>query len=213
MIRSYAILLTVVAAFLLGLQVGPIEDPPDRPPFSPRVAEFEGLTEPVDIVLLGDSLTDHGRWSELLKVSFANRGIGGDRVGMATRRAEHLPEGPIYVMLGINDLAAGVGIKQIAKDYRALLTALEGRDITVQSVLGPGHLPVRELNRDLQELAAEMGADYMDLTPILGDPLKYTYDGIHLTSDGYRLWAEALNESMAATDQVSSLTVQSRSPE
>ena len=40
----------------------------------------------------------------LPEFTLANRGIGRDAVAMATARLDRLPRGPVFVMLGINDL-------------------------------------------------------------------------------------------------------------
>lgn len=54
-----------------------------------------------DIVMLGDSLTDHGRWTELLPCcTVANRGIGRDTILMLSNRLDAVPNGVIYLMIG-----------------------------------------------------------------------------------------------------------------
>lgn len=196
------IMLALLLSFALGVAARPhLADLKPRPErtVSPRIAEFEGMNErPVDIVMLGDSLTDRGRWSELLRISVANRGIGRDTVEMVTRRAHLIPPGPVYIMIGINDLIGGQAPKDIAQDYEALLSALEGRTISVQSVLGPEHLPVLELNTLLREAALEAGVDFLDLTPAFGHPIKepLTIDGVHLTGVGYKTWAQEIRKHM-----------------
>jgi lysophospholipase L1-like esterase len=164
---------------------------------SVRVSQQEGLTAPVDLVMFGDSLTDQGRWDELLGLKVANRGVGGDTVKMAAQRVHTLPPGPVYIMLGINDLNwLQRPHDRVLADYDALLASLKGRKIVVQSVLGPEGLGLPEFNASLKALAERHGADFLDLTPQLGYPLKPTYDGIHLTGDGYRLWAKQISGSL-----------------
>lgn len=164
---------------------------------SPRVAETSRSDRSFDLVLLGDSLTDHGRWSELLTLTVANRGITGDTVAMTADRAGDLPAGPIFLMVGINDLLAGRNVAQVVADYARLLDILNGRRVTIQSVVGPDGLPLPKLNDALLMLAVERGARFLDLRPELGHPLKYSYDGIHLTAEGYRIWANALIQASA----------------
>ena len=64
--------------FALGVLSRPFLEelkPDSERTISLRIAEFEGMNaQPVDLVVLGDSLTDRGRWNELLDVKVANRG-------------------------------------------------------------------------------------------------------------------------------------------
>lgn len=160
-------------------------------------------SEAFDVVLLGDSLTFSGSWDELLDVRASNNGVNGNRVETALQWTHTLPNGPVYVMLGINDLAAEKSVSEIISNYRTLLNLLKGRKITIQSVVGPERLPVQELNAALQDLALEMGAGYLDLTPALGYPLEYTYDGVHLTPDGYKIWAQILKADVSGARKAS----------
>lgn len=194
--RLYFVISAIIVAFTFGVISRPalsgfINGP--EPIFSPRVVQFQDMNDQLfDIVLVGDSLTDHGRWSELLPLRVANRGIGRDTVRMVTARADLIPAGPTYIMIGVNDLVRGRAIDEVVEDYTELLNALGERAVVIQAVLGPETVPVEALNQQLAVLANETGARFLDLSPVLGYPLRTTYDGIHLTSEGYRLWADAL---------------------
>ena len=53
------------------------------------------------------------------------------------------------------------------------------------------------LNRRLQTIAAQNGAEYVDLTKALESSPnklnpKYTNDGLHLNGPGYRAWTRAI---------------------
>ena len=162
---------------------------------SPRATQHDP-SGAFDLVMLGDSLSDHGRWAELGDWRVANRGLGGDTVAMAAARVGTLPEGPVALMVGINDLGRSRSVDAVAADYDALLDRLGDRPVIVQSVLGPASLPVTELNGRLRALAEARGHSWLDLTPVLGHPIRpdYTYDGIHLTAPAYAAWAQALRE-------------------
>ncbi|MDQ6986770.1 MAG: hypothetical protein Q9M25_03095, partial [Mariprofundaceae bacterium] len=60
-----------------------------------------------DIVMIGDSLTEHGDWRSLLPaLNIANRGISGDHTDGVVRRLDSIiSTGAIraFIMLGIND--------------------------------------------------------------------------------------------------------------
>lgn len=50
----------------------------DTPPYRMRASLFESLANHRDVIMLGDSITARGEWSELTGLaSIANRGIGG----------------------------------------------------------------------------------------------------------------------------------------
>lgn len=189
-----AIALSFCAGVVARPYIKAIVAPTERLSVNPRVSQFQGLPNSADVVLLGDSLTDHGRWSELLPGRVANRGIGRDTVDMVAARADRLPDGPVFVMVGVNDLSLGRSVADVVASYEVLLDRLGDRRVIVQSVLGPANLPVPELNEALSKLSARRGLEFLDLTPLLGYPLRPTYDGIHLTAEGYRLWAAEIKD-------------------
>lgn len=196
--KNTVFLILIAASFCIGVLARPaLKDtllPREAAIVSPRVSQFEGLNGPVDLVLLGDSLTDHGRWSELLEIKVANRGIGRDTVPMISERLSAMPAAPVFIMAGINDLIEGRAISEITADYSEILEKLQDRRVVVQSVLGPDDLAVSELNHELEQLTNARGVAFLNLTEHLGHPLQYSYDGIHLTSEGYRIWASQIME-------------------
>jgi hypothetical protein len=71
--------------------------PPPEIVISPRTTQFASQDR-FDLILFGDSLTDHGRWSELLDCKIANRGIGRETVKSAKLRSDVIPEdAPIFL--------------------------------------------------------------------------------------------------------------------
>lgn len=193
---TLALIALIPFVFVLGVLARPYLPRHTEPPtVSPRAAEFAGLGGTFDLVLLGDSLTDRGRWHELTGLNVANRGIGRDTVSMAANRLDQSvseTHGPVFILLGINDLIEGHPIERIVADYRTILQGLSGRRVVVQSVVGPAEYPVQELNAALRDLAASEGVEWLDLTDALGAPLKHTIDGVHLSGEGYRIWANWL---------------------
>lgn len=58
---------------------------------------------------------------------------------------------------------------------------------------------IPEINDFLPEWAKDEGIDYVDLFSVMADEngrlkASYTWDGVHLTLDGYRKWVEALKK-------------------
>ena len=61
---------------------------------------------------------------------------------------------------------------------------------------------VPRLNAKLKALAVAEGAVYLDLYSLFKDkdsdvlPLNLTVDGLHLNSDGYAIWVNALKKTL-----------------
>ena len=163
----------------------------------------------VEVVFLGDSLTEAGPWADAYPaLPSVNRGLWGDRIRDMTARLDVVAAsrpGTVVVMAGINDLLKGASVEAAASDYAALLEGLEALGpsrIVLQSVLPcdrPGCDPERiaALNRRVAALAeASAVAAFADVAGALseGRGLRpgHAYDGLHLTAEGYAAWIEAL---------------------
>ena len=166
------------------------------------------------IAFLGDSLTHNARW-ELLFPDRATRnfGIGGERSEHLLLRLDPLisirPE-KMFILIGSNDLAAGRTVEEVCTDVESLLerlqSALPGCPLYLQTVIPRSRKlaeRIRELNRRYAEIAARRGVPLIDLFPALDDGAgllkkEYTYDAIHLTGAGYRVWRDILEPHIAA---------------
>lgn len=172
-------------------------------------------TTRADVVLVGDSLTDHGEWRELLAaIDVANRGIAGDTIAGVTARIDTvlaLHPKTVAVMIGINDLLAGTPPATCARRHAALLAALTRSNpaprVIVQSILpvgkgvGVSNDVIRSLNDQLRTLCSANGCEFVDLVPafLVDGALNpaLTTDGVHLNGRGYTLWAESLRPALA----------------
>jgi lysophospholipase L1-like esterase len=161
------------------------------------------------IVFLGDSLTEHGEWSELLGVTTAmNRGIGEDTTRDVLARVQQITAmkpATVFLLIGCNDLIEGRPVAEIAADYRAIVRAL-GPAVVVESVLPVNTTLIHEpldnaqiaaLNGHIRAIAAEAGVRYVDVGAALSDAegqldRRFTSDGLHLNGAGYRRFREAL---------------------
>ena len=168
-------------------------------------------------VFLGDSLTE---WFDLEKYfpgkNVVNRGISGDTsLGVLYRYEEILKAGParLFILIGINDIFEGVRGETLISNIQSMLETLASEcpatKIYLQSIL-----PVNEtsliaeenintiiysLNRRLKKLCQDGGPIWIDLhSHFLNstgemDPV-YTHDGVHLSREGYRLWASLISD-------------------
>jgi lysophospholipase L1-like esterase len=180
-----------------------------------RASIFAGLAVPAGAtVMLGDSLTDWCEWHELLgRGDVLNRGINHETVAAALDRLEPILAGQpaaLVIMLGINDLLRGTPVERVAQDYARLVKHVRerspGTGIVVQSVLpirrelagrGPDPATISALNTHLETLCREHACTYLSLFPLLAAAdgeldHRFTYDGIHLSYEGYRVWRDAL---------------------
>ena len=179
-----------------------------------------------DIVFLGNSITEQGWWSLLLKRGdVENRGIGGDNTfGMIDRLPDILKSKPrkIFLMAGINDLTGGQPVDTIVMNITRMADmvhdAVPGCRLYIQSVLPvntrrlaypglKGHNPqVRALNARLVRLCdAKPWCTFVDLAPLLSDAdgelrIDLTKDGIHLHPAGYVIWTCLLYTSPSPRD-------------
>jgi len=165
----------------------------------------------IRIVMLGDSITAWGDWSELLsRWDVANRGVGGDTTeGIINRLSDIYELSPeiCFIMVGINDLGQGLSVSKVFMNYTEILKELENKGITpiIQSTLflsetspnwSPINNKVEDLNKMLKDYAFKEGIMFLDVNSELsrGGALDsiYTYDGTHLLCNGYVKWRDLI---------------------
>lgn len=181
---------------------------------SARISQFAELpSRHADLLLLGDSLTEQGLWSEWFpELSVLNRGVGGDTVEGLLRRFAERPDRAeaVSLLIGTNDLSRGTDPITLADSFRRLVERLRGElpdaRLIVTSV-PPRSVDLRDrirrLNDDSRDVAAGHGAQWLDLWPALADehgalPERFTSDGLHFTGAAYRVWALALGRLLGA---------------
>ncbi len=170
-----------------------------------------------DIVFLGNSITFGVDWFELLQEPHArNRGISGDITFGVLQRLQEVIDGKpakLFILIGINDISRNVPDSFIIRNHRKIIERVQAGSpathIYLQSILPlnesfPQHKSivgksskVVEINRALKEVAREYNVTYIDLhTPFCDKEGKLapelTYDGLHLSLDGYHLWRKVL---------------------
>jgi lysophospholipase L1-like esterase len=195
--------------------------PTSRPAYwRERTSLFRAFAGHADVVMLGDSLTDGAEWHEIFPdQAIVNRGIDGDTAdGVRERLDDVLALRPLAVvlMIGINDLTdGGRSVEAVFADVRAIVGRLTaaGARVVLMSTL-PCHVTlgawkscaaaaagVRALDLRLAGLASA-GVAYVDLASRLAGEAglrpEYTYDGVHLNGDGYRVWRDAIAGLMPA---------------
>ncbi len=160
-----------------------------------------------DIVMLGNSITFGVNWSELIdNYKIANRGISGDVTeGFLNRMDNVISLKPklCFIMGGINDIYSDIKPEEVFENYSKILDLLVSNNIIpiVQSTLfvspkwrnhSEKNIEVKLLNDMLIKYTSEKGILFLDLNELLSknDILldEYTYDGLHLNADAYKVW-------------------------
>ncbi|MEO1187318.1 MAG: GDSL-type esterase/lipase family protein, partial [Cyanobacteria bacterium J06636_27] len=110
-----------------------------------KKSQFEVLTESNNSILfLGDSLTDEGEWTELLRnKNIINRGISGDTTRRILNRLDavvNTKPKQIFLMVGINDFVnEKKSIEEVLDKYKIILKELKTKipqtEVFIQSVL------------------------------------------------------------------------------
>ncbi|MBH8556020.1 G-D-S-L family lipolytic protein [Nostocaceae cyanobacterium CENA357] len=172
-------------------------------------------------ILAGDSLS---LWfpTELLPEdrNWLNQAISGEisdgllkRLGLFDSTQPEV----IFVMIGINDLIRGISDEVILDNQRQIMNYLRRMhpktQIVIQSILPHGgeeatwegreklqaisNSRIRQLNQQLQGIAARRGVKYLDLYPLFANQQgnlrrEFTTDGLHLSPAGYIVWRTVL---------------------
>ncbi|MDR1043854.1 MAG: GDSL-type esterase/lipase family protein [Candidatus Adiutrix sp.] len=164
-------------------------------------------------LMLGDSLTAGGDWPALLPgVEIINQGLSGQTSGQILTRLDSVAEARpdlIFLLAGVNDFYVARGEERIVANHlaiwRELARKLPQARLQVISLTPvserkyPGlNRRIRAVNRQLEGEARKMGLSFIDLYSPLADEEgalrpEYTYDGLHFSAEGYRVWAVTIN--------------------
>ncbi|WP_026732612.1 GDSL-type esterase/lipase family protein [Fischerella sp. PCC 9605] len=183
-----------------------------------KKSQFEKLPKSEsDIIMLGDSITDEGEWTELLEnFNVRNRGISGDTTERILYRLNTILElnpRQVFLMVGINDLInTRQSIAQVLEAYQKILSEFREKtpntEIFIQSVLPVNNQVyqywqdnnnVLKFNTGLRELAKQFNYQYIDLFYHLSDSqnqldAQYTVDGLHLNGQAYLVWKSVIEK-------------------
>jgi len=171
-----------------------------------------------EIIFLGNSITDGSEWAELFQNKrIKNRGISGDVTEGVLYRLDEVTESKpakVFLLIGINDLARNISKETVFENISGIASSIREQSpktrVFVQSILPvnpafdkfTGHCSkteeVKWINGKLEELCEQQGFQYVDLfthfTNENDDFMnpEFTNDGLHLTGEGYRKWAEII---------------------
>ena len=145
-----------------------------------------------------------------------NRGISGNRIVDVYARIKvdcwNLNPDVLSLLIGVNDLIQQSTVENTLIKYETLAQKLSemseanGTRVYLQSVLpmregetvySVTNQSIRELNAGIQALAEQYGMTYIDIHSLMADEngmleSGYSFDGLHLSENGYQVWQEAL---------------------
>ncbi|MEE1321086.1 MAG: GDSL-type esterase/lipase family protein [Acutalibacteraceae bacterium] len=182
------------------------------------------LAKEGQVVFFGDSITEllnisdwYGEYSIKSGLELYNRGIGGDTtIGLYKRVEENvlsIKPKTVVLLIGTNDLGIGFDaefisnsmenilklFKSVCPECRVILQAVYP---VIEGKAGKRrNKDILELNEKYKILAEKYGADFIDLTAVLSDEngnlrSEYTYDGLHLTAQGYAVTTKEIRKNL-----------------
>ena len=183
-----------------------------------------------DVVFIGNSITNMFNWWEALgsNQKIKGRGNSGAVTQEVLDNLESMIAGQpakVFLMIGTNDLGtAGIDDpKYVASQIETIITRIRKESprtmVYCQSILPSGLRNAEKIKQTNQLVSAWITAtadsqvEYVNLYPLLDDgtgKIKSTanngtsansYDNLHLTALGYRLWLEAIKDRLPADCQ------------
>lgn len=185
-----------------------------------QVALFESYkNSSSDIIFLGNSITAHAQWAELLKNPHVkNRGISGDITFGVLQRLKEVTEGTpakVFLLIGINDISRNIPDELIINNIDEIVSRIKSASpktkVYLQTILPVNNSftkfknhynkdeHIATVNSGIKLIAKKNGSTLIDSHQLfLGSDGRleknYTHDGLHLTAEGYSLWAKTLKK-------------------
>ena len=147
------------------------------------------------------------------RIEILTMGVSGELTGEMAMRLQQdvIAHHPDYVVIlgGSNDLGWNARPEAVMRNLtllyeRCRAAGIQQIPVTVPSILGFDRLipPRKVLNQMIQEYAQRHQLPCVDLFTATADPgtgellQRYSNDGLHLTTEGYQLLAELLDEEV-----------------
>lgn len=170
-------------------------------------------------VFLGDSIT--AAWGSDGSATFnefyvplgtVNTGVGGDRTSTIIDRInnqgiiDNLNAYLAVLKIGTNDLAGGVGETEVVSNIGTIINLIKSKNPNARILL-LGILPrtgteittrIRNVNAQIATYADNQSVFFLNMEGTFSTELgvvvpEYFTDGLHLTAEGYRVWASTMN--------------------
>ena len=169
------------------------------------------------IILIGDSITNAFKTSELLpEFNIINKGVYGDNTTgvLARLQKDVIDENPdaVFILIGTNDFACEKTDEELISNINEIVESViedcGKAEIFLTPILPTKNIEnrpndrIRGVNLILYTLTQKYGIGYFDLYSQLISPggeleAKYTVDGLHLSEEAYKVWAEFLRTELS----------------
>ncbi len=184
---------------------------------------FEKLPSQTEgaVVFAGNSLTYDFPLHILGKDKLINHGIPGAQISTMIYQTESLADAPpqmLFLEGGINDLLTGSNAQQVCRAWNALLDKLTAElpdtRIVVQSILPVNtqqlnSIRIPGLRDSIAAVNTHLYAECMKRNLVFADVYtrlqtdgqlnpRHTTDGVHLTPEGYAVWAEVIRPILSS---------------
>ncbi|MBC8486935.1 MAG: hypothetical protein H8D45_12980 [Bacteroidetes bacterium] len=170
-----------------------------------------------DTVFLGDSLTESFDLQKHFgRNDLRNRGISGNMTQDVLYRIEEITNAKparVFLMIGINDIFNELSEETVVSNIEKIVNEISAKCsdtvLFAQSILPVNetnliidenlNTKIYKINNRLRFICKEKDLRFIDIHPDFLNKngemdAEYTYDGVHLTEQGYILWAELVQE-------------------
>lgn len=187
-----------------------------------KVFDEEAPITSKDIVMLGNSITEGGKWNSLLgKDNIRNRGISGDYAGGVLARMEQITKGKpekVFLLIGINDISNDIPSDTIIHNITKIVSEIKQKSpktkIFLQSIMPVNEsfgrfkkingktLAILDTNKKIEQLAKKEHVHFINTYPLLVEKNTHTLrkeltnDGLHLNQQGYEVWTKELKKHL-----------------
>jgi len=189
-----------------------VNDPPHGKNWKNEVEKQSRMySKSKDIIFLGDSHIEQCEWQEIFpEYSVGNRGVGGETSGALLIRLDAAVKKEtksVVLQIGVNDILSGLKPKDVDRNYKEIIRNLKikGCQVLVTIPFLTRYYPdknieIEKLNNLLKTSLRKEKVDYLDLNPTIapkGELLtKFTSDGVHLNTDGYKVWIDSIKSDL-----------------
>jgi lysophospholipase L1-like esterase len=184
-------------------------------PFRTSIFNAAPKTEGL-IYFIGDSHTEAFELNEYLDNSkVRNRGVWGDVTIGVLKRIDsivNLKPSKVFLLIGVNDILSGVSVNKAYNNMTEIVNKIKTKSpstsIYIQSVLPTNNKIFRSnssatvsviiLNQKYKLLADNKKVKFVDLYSSFeekgGLKKEYSFDGLHLTGQGYLAWSSLIKQ-------------------
>ena len=185
----------------------------NKPLYSKLQKQYQSKPSEADIYFLGNSILYNYPYKLVGSCKVTNYSIPGDTSELLLARIDKLylsQQSKLFIMIGVNDIGHGESVDVVYENIKNIAMKLrnsEGEVIISKLILTDGisrnNKEVSKLNNLLNELTNLNFIKLIDFNKALINeltgPSNYTTDGLHLTSEAYKILESKLEAHFGNT--------------